>query len=76
MLHLDPTSHATSDRLKLLGGTLIHEFVHGPHGPKEHAVAALPKEAKAYAIELFFVERMGDEKRADDIGPRGSRTTP
>ena len=68
VLHLDPTSHATSDRLKLLGGTLIHEFVHGPHGPKEHAVAALPKEAKAYAIELFFVERMGDEKRADDIG--------
>lgn len=68
VLHLDPTSHATSDRLKLLGGTLIHEFAHGPHGPKDHMVAQLPKEAKAYAIELLLAERMGDSDRADDIG--------
>ncbi|HKR23685.1 MAG TPA: DUF4157 domain-containing protein [Allosphingosinicella sp.] len=68
LLNQEPTRHATSDRLSLLGGTLIHEFAHGPHGPKEHLVAGTPKEAKAYAIELFLAERMGDEGRANDIG--------
>jgi hypothetical protein len=67
MLELDPKH--TSDPISLLGGTLIHEFVHTPQGPKElgGSVTQLPKEAKAYAIELLFSERMGDATRAADI---------
>jgi hypothetical protein len=43
--------------------------VHTPQGPKELGgeVTQLPKEAKAYAIELLFSERMGDTTRAADI---------
>lgn len=51
----------------LLAGTLIHEYVHTPQGGGDNAVAGLPKEAKAYGIELFFSERMGDHKRAEVI---------
>lgn len=67
MLEKDPKR--SSDPLSLLGSTLIHEFVHTPQGPKEIGgqVTQLPKEAKAYAIELLFSERMGDTKRAADI---------
>ena len=67
MLEKDPKR--TSDPLSLLGSTLIHEFVHTPQGPKELGgeVTQLPKEAKAYAIELLFSERMGDTTRAADI---------
>jgi hypothetical protein len=50
-----------------LAGTLIHEFVHTPQGGWENYVSKAPKEAKAYGVELFFSERMGDKKRAEVI---------
>lgn len=59
-----PTSHP----LKLLGSTLLHEFAHTPHGPKTHGVEAVMREAKPYAIERLFAERMGDHERVADIG--------
>ena len=67
MLEKDPKR--TSDPLSLLGSTLIHEFAHTPQGPKELGgqVTMLPREAKGYAIELLFSERMGDTTRAADI---------
>jgi hypothetical protein len=67
MLELDPKH--TNAPISLLGGTLIHEFVHTPQGPKElgGSVTQLTKEAKAYAIELLFSERMGDATKAADI---------
>jgi hypothetical protein len=65
---LDLTSKfPTSDPTSLLAGTLIHEFIHTPQGGGDSGVAKAPQEAKAYAIELFFSERMGDQKRADVI---------
>jgi hypothetical protein len=51
----------------LLAGTLIHEYAHTPQGGGENAASGLPKEAKAYGIELWFSERMGDKKRANAI---------
>ena len=57
----------SDDPTSLLAGTLIHEYVHTPQGGGDNAVAGLPKEAKAYGIELFFSERMGDHKRAKVI---------
>lgn len=67
MLEKDPKN--TSDPLSLLGSTLIHEFAHSPHGSKELGgeVTQLPKEGKAFAIELLLSERMGDTTRAADI---------
>jgi hypothetical protein len=67
MLEKNPT--LTRDPISLLGSTLIHEFVHTPQGPKEIGgqVTQLTKEAKAYAIELLFAERMGDTTRAAAI---------
>jgi hypothetical protein len=64
----------TSDPVSLLGGTLIHEYVHTPQGGKGTVVEQAPKEAKAYGIELFLAERMGDEKRADFIYKRYSNS--
>lgn len=60
----------TSDPISLLGSTMIHEFVHTAHGGMENAVGAALKEAKAYGIELFFAERMGDEKREEVINKK------
>lgn len=69
VLMLEPDPKHTDDPISLLGGTLIHEFVHTPQGPKELGgqVTQLPKEAKAYAIELLLSERMGDATRSADI---------
>lgn len=69
VLMLEKNPKLTSDPLSLLGSTLIHEFVHTPQGPKELGgqVTQLNREAKAYAIELRFTERMGDTTRAADI---------
>jgi hypothetical protein len=66
---LEPAPKLTDDPISLLGGTLVHEFAHTPHGPKVLGaqVTELPKEAKAYAIELLLAERMGDQTRAADI---------
>jgi hypothetical protein len=57
----------TSDPLSLLGSTLIHEFVHTPQGGRGTVIEQARHEAKAYAIEVFLAERMGDEQRADVI---------
>ena len=69
VLMLEENPKLTKDPLSLLGSTLIHEFVHTPQGPKELGgqVTQLTKEAKAYAIERLFSERMGDTTRAADI---------
>jgi hypothetical protein len=60
----------TSDPISLLGGTLVHEYSHTPQGGKKDPVNQAPDEAKAYGIELFFAERMGDKKRAEFINKR------
>ncbi len=60
----------TSDQASLLGGTLIHEYSHTPQGGKTHDVARAPLEAKAYAIEQFLADRVGDEKRSEFISSR------
>jgi hypothetical protein len=74
---LDLTSvFATSDPLSLLAGTLIHEFVHTPQGGGSDPVSSAPNEAKAYGVELFFSERMGDQKRMDRILDMGWETDP
>lgn len=57
----------TDDAISLLAETLIHEYVHTPQGGGADPVSAAPLEAKAYGIELFFSERMGDEARAGVI---------
>ena len=69
VLMLEPAPKLTDDPISLLGSTLVHEFAHTPHGPKVLGaqVTELPKEAKAYAIELLLAERMGDRTRAADI---------
>jgi hypothetical protein len=66
----------SDDPTSLLAGTLIHEYVHTPQGGAENAAAGLPKEAKAYGIELFFSERMGDRKRAAVITKNMSSNDP
>jgi uncharacterized protein DUF4157 len=58
------SSFPTKDPLSLLGGTLIHEYVHTPQGGKTHSIERALREAKAYAIEVFLAERMGDDARA------------
>ena len=66
VLKLEENDRRTTDPISLLGSTLIHELVHTPQGASELGgeVTQVPKEAKAYAIELLFAERMGDSTRA------------
>jgi hypothetical protein len=66
----------SDDPTSLLAGTLIHEYSHTPHGGPGNAVEGLPREAKAYGIELFFSERMGDHKRAEVITRNMSSNDP
>lgn len=66
----------TDDPLSLLGSTLIHEFVHTPHGGRDTIVGSARSEAKAYGIELFFAERMGDERREKVISNRYNKNDP
>jgi hypothetical protein len=54
----------TDDPMSLLGGTLMHEFSHTPQGGGASGAEAAINDAKAFGIELFFAERMGDTKRA------------
>jgi hypothetical protein len=63
VLDKDTTNFPTDDRDSLLGGTLLHEFSHTPQDDPENPL----HEAKAYGIERFFAERMGDVKRFDRI---------
>jgi hypothetical protein len=65
------TKFPTDDPLSLLASTLIHEFVHTPQGGGDDPVNAAPKEAKAYGVEKFFSERMGDQTRANKISNMG-----
>jgi len=69
-----PTSDPTG--LSLLGETLIHEYSHTPQGESSNVVWDATKEAKAYAIELFFAERAGDKARAALIEKRYDGTDP
>ncbi|HEY2471702.1 MAG TPA: DUF4157 domain-containing protein [Terracidiphilus sp.] len=66
----------TNAPLSLLGETLVHEYSHTPQGGSGNAVEQAPKEAKAYAIELFFADRLGDTKRAATIEKRYSGNDP
>jgi hypothetical protein len=71
-----PSKFPTSDPSSLLASTLVHEYTHGPHGPKTLGVDYVPKEAKAYAVERFFSYRLGDTKRIEFINKRYSGTDP
>lgn len=66
VLMLEENPRRTADPISLLGSTLIHELVHTPQGAKElgGSVTQTRQEAKAYAIEMLFAERMGDTTRA------------
>lgn len=66
----------TDEPLSLLGSTLIHDFVHTPHGGRDTIVGSAPSEAKAYGIELFFAERMGDKQREEVISNRYNKNDP
>ena len=60
----------TNDPLLLLGGTLIHEYAHTAHASDN---LKGPGEGKAYGIENFLSERMGDKLRDEatlDVGKR------
>lgn len=57
----------TDDPTSLLGGTLIHEFV---HTHQESDPLNYTQEAKAYGVEYFFSENMGDKKRSAIISKR------
>jgi Domain of unknown function (DUF4157) len=71
VLHrMDLSQIATDDTLSLLGETLIHEYAHSSHA-SDYMKA--PGEGKAYGIENYFTERLGDKKRDDatmDLGPK------
>jgi hypothetical protein len=61
---------ATDDTLSFLGETLMHEYAHTSHASD---ILPGPGEGKAYGIENFFAERLGDKKRDDatlDLGPK------
>jgi hypothetical protein len=60
----------SNDPLSLLGGTLVHEFVHTPQPGVSDPIRKAIFEAKAYGVEVFYSERMGDRARADLIYKR------
>jgi hypothetical protein len=60
----------TDEPLLLLGETLIHEFAHTSHASDN---LKGPGEGKAYGIENFLAERMGDtarDKKTSELGPK------
>ena len=71
VLHLQQLPQlATDDPLSLLGTTLIHEYAHTAHASD---YLKGPGEGKAYGIENFFNERLGDKARDEatlDLGER------
>lgn len=71
ILHLMKVPKIPSDdTLSLLGETLIHEYAHTAHASD---ILKGPGEGKAYGIENFFAERLGDKQRDEgtaDLGPR------
>jgi hypothetical protein len=74
VLRLESSNFPTIGHVSLLADTLIHEYAHTPHGPKSLGVDWVPKEAKAYAVERFFAERMRDGPRVAVIENRYSGT--
>jgi hypothetical protein len=68
---LDPS--VTDDLVGLLGGTLLHEYVHTSQEPGGALGAEEIGEAKAYGAEYFFTERAGkDPTRLDFVRRRES----
>ena len=63
----------TSNPISLLGGTLIHEYVHTPQSSSQIGVE---EEAKAYGVEHFLSDRMGDEERVSYIENRYNSSKP
>ncbi|MFY9609525.1 MAG: DUF4157 domain-containing protein [Blastocatellia bacterium] len=63
----------TDSALRLLGGTLIHEFA---HTPQESNTINVPEEAFAYGVEFVLSERMMDEKRMQTIANRYNPSKP
>jgi len=57
--------------MSLLGSTMIHEFVHTPQGGGADPITGTINEAKPYGVEMFFAERMGDQRRATKISDMG-----
>jgi hypothetical protein len=63
----------TDDSLSLLAGTLVHEFAHTREGGGEaNPITGALREARAYGVEMFFSERMGDTTRAKAISRKWS----
>ena len=63
MLLLEKLPHIpTNAPIFLLGTTLIHEYVHVPYALAGNWDPG-PTEGKAYGIERFFAERLGDKER-------------
>ena len=67
-----PANFPTDDPISLLAGTLLHEFTHTPQPSASDPVSKAQFEAKAYGVEVFFSERMGDKARADFIYRRST----
>jgi hypothetical protein len=71
---LDPS--VTDDPVGVLGGTLLHEYVHTSQRSGGGAGDEID-EAKAYGTEYFFTERAGkDRTRLDFISQRESADQP
>jgi hypothetical protein len=73
LLRLEPPSNfPTNDPISLLAGTLVHEYTHTPQPGTSDPVTKAQFESKAYGVEVFFSQRMGDKKRADFIAGRST----
>ena len=71
VLSLHPNAKLkTDDALFLLGETLIHEYVHTAHASDN---LKGPGEGKAYGVENFLAERLGDKTRDDATSDLGKR---
>jgi hypothetical protein len=71
VLHLRKLPQLPTDAvLSLLGTTLIHEYAHTSHA-RDYLKG--PGEGKAYGIENFFNERLGDTERDKATSDLGSR---
>lgn len=70
VLTLDSRFPDGGDAMSFLGETLMHEFVHTPQGGAADPIERALRDAKAYPIEKFLAERIGDQQRADFISNR------
>jgi hypothetical protein len=61
----------TDDIESLLASTLVHELTHTPQGGRSlNPIDMVIPEGKAYGVESFFAERMGDRARERFIDDR------